>query len=138
MRRMEVELRAVRPFQTCAMARDFDHGTLHPQTDPKVGDPLFPRVLDRLDLALNPPCPEAPWHEDPIGSFEERVASFFIDVLRIDVFEMDFGVIGDPGMDESLGQAFVRLTQAHIFPHNRNRRLQAGMFYFLDDPLPTP
>src|ERR1700686_5813526 len=69
MRSRRIELTRVSIRQSANVARKFNAGGLHPQTDPEVRDMLLARVLDRLQHAFDAPLAESPGHKQSVVLF---------------------------------------------------------------------
>src|SRR5882724_2364427 len=59
MRRIGIEFGTVGAGKAADVAREFDGGELHAEADAKIGNPVFARVADRRDLALDAALAEA-------------------------------------------------------------------------------
>jgi len=102
-----------------ALPGELDHGELHSQADAEVRDPLFARVLDRADLALDAALPEAARHEDRVGA-AQAADPVRLDRLRIDVTDVDPAAGMDTGVDQRLGERLVRLGEIDILADQRD------------------
>src|SRR5207253_5279272 len=66
MRRVGVELGAVRAAETGDVAREFDGGELHAEADAQIGNAVLTRIADRAHLALGTALAEAARDEDRV------------------------------------------------------------------------
>src|SRR5205807_1392249 len=65
-RRLRIELRAVRLFQAGHVARIFDCRALHPQANPEERHFVLARVLNGVNHSLNSALAEPPGHENSV------------------------------------------------------------------------
>ena len=70
MRRVGVELGAVRAAETGDVAREFADRDVHAKADPQIRDPVLPSDLRGADLALESTTSEPAGDQDPVGALE--------------------------------------------------------------------
>ena len=87
MRRVGVELRAVRALEPGLVPRELDDRELHAQADAEVRQALLARVLDRPDLALDAALAEAARHQDRVDALQ-RADALALDRLGVDVADL--------------------------------------------------
>src|SRR6266540_5446060 len=85
MRRVEIELGAVRAGEPRLVACELDHGELHAEADAQIRHAVLPRVLDCLDLAFDAALAEAAGHEHRVHS-AQRVDTFGLDTDLAQLF----------------------------------------------------
>ncbi len=118
------------------IAREFDHGHLHSQADPEVGDTVLARIARGRDFSLTPAVPEASRNQDAIRLVQEPFNPHLFDLFRLNTIQLYSSVVGDPAVDQRLHQTFVRLLEAHIFSHNGDPDGFLGVLENLSGPLP--
>ena len=112
-----------RPRQPGYMARKFHHGALHAQADAEKGNPLFPRIPDGLDLALNATVPKPARHQHTSHPAQQRFNPLLLNILRFHHANADLHPVGDAPMHQGLVNALVGVLQPDVFAHHRDLHL---------------
>src|SRR4029077_15552302 len=136
MRTVWVELARVGSLQPTHVARKLHRRHLHPKTYSKERNLFFPRVTNRLDFAFASAVSESPWHQDSIGLAKQLLGTRLFNLFRLDIIQLDFGLVGDTAVDQRLEKTLVRLFQAHIFTDDSNFYGGFRIGEHLNNPLP--
>src|SRR5581483_10270736 len=112
-RRVRVELGAVRAGEPAGVARELDRGELHAEADAEVGNALLPGVADGGDLALGAALAEAARNEDRIHFLQRRDAAL-LDLLGVEVVDVDARAGVDAGVLQRLVQRLVGVLQVDV------------------------
>ena len=135
---LAIELGAVGAFEPADVPRVLDDGHLHPETDPKEGNPVLARVLDRLNLALGAAVAEAAWHQDRVVLAQARLEVSAFELFAVDVVEVELHVALERGVHQGLVQRLVRVAQVHVLADERNRHVpSAGSHVAVDRSTPN-
>ncbi len=132
-----VELGAVRLFQPEHVAGELDRRALHPEADAEEGDPLGPRVPDRLDLPLHPPHPEPSGDEDAVDPRQDRRRVPLAQLLGLDPTDDHPGPVRDPGVIERLIHRLVRIPMLDVLADDGDRHLGVRLLDPLDQVSPV-
>src|SRR5258706_3655642 len=93
---------------------EFDHCTLHAETNAEKRNLVFPNVLDRFDLPFDPARTESRSNEQSGNSLHVLFRTVLLNFLRIDPHELNPRVVSGSGMDERFGDALVGVVQLNI------------------------
>src|SRR5439155_11601181 len=88
MRRVGIELGAVRTAQARDVARKLDGRELHAEANAQVRNAVLARVADRAHLALGAALAEAAWHEDGVHLLEAAEARRLLELLGVEVMDV--------------------------------------------------
>src|SRR5207248_11316250 len=114
MRRVGVELGAVRAAQARYIARKFDGGELHAEADAQIGNTVLTRIADRAHLALGTALAEAARDEDRVHLLQAAEAGTLLQLLGIDVVDVHPARGVNAGVLERLVQRLVRVLQVNV------------------------
>ncbi len=106
-RRLAVELDAVRLGQPQNIAREINHGDLHAETKAEVRNLLRARVTRREDFSLHAADTKAARDENAVEAAEILGRAVLLDLLRVDRDQRDAGVVGRAGVRERLVDTLV-------------------------------
>src|SRR5581483_2557201 len=106
MRRVRVELCAVRTLQPGTVARVLDHSQLHAETDAKIRHFALARIANRSDLALYTALAEPARHEHRM-LVAQAIGAVALDAFRVDVMDVDARTRMNARMRERFGQRLV-------------------------------
>src|ERR1051326_6606633 len=118
-RRVGVELGAVRAGEAADVARELDRGELHAEADAQIRHAVLARVADRRHLALGAALAEAAGHEDRVHALEAG-GPLALDLLGVEVVNVDFGPGVDAGVAQRLVQALVGVLQVDVLADARD------------------
>src|SRR6185436_16543503 len=102
MRRVGIELGAVRAVEAGDVPRELDDGELHAEAYAEIRNPVFARVADRLDLAFDAALAESARNENGVHR-GETVGPLALDDLGVDVMDIHAAPRVNPGVRERLG-----------------------------------
>ena len=122
-----------------SIARSFDAGHLHTQTDPEERDIAFTREADRGDLAFGAAHPEPAGHEDAVHRLEPRndLVVAGLECFGIDPADVDLDPVGHAAVRQRLVEALVGIGQADILAHHPDRHFAFGVMKTIDDIIPA-
>jgi len=132
----EVEFSGVGFFEMENVAREFDGGNLHAQTQAEIGKLLFAGVLGGHDLPLDPPLAEAARNEDAAQTVKNLFGAEFLDLLGVNLLDLDAAIVGDTSMDYRLINRFIGVVQLDIFADDAKANPMLGGDELADDFLP--
>ena len=115
MRRALVKFGAVSMLEAAGIPGKVDRRDLHAETDPEVGNPIFPCVAGRGNLTLDTPVAEAPRDEDRGDSIKVFRGSVLFNVTGVDPDDIDLGVIGRSRMGEGFVNRLVGVLELNVF-----------------------
>src|SRR5436190_5764180 len=101
-RRRRIELRGVRALQPTHVASELHDGALEAEADAEERHPLFPRVADRLDLALDAPDAEAAGNKHAVDAREDLLGAPRRELVGSDPPKVHGGAVGEPAVRERL------------------------------------
>src|SRR6202171_4637563 len=130
-----IELRAVRSLQCQHIARKFDDGELHPQTNAEVGNAILARKAYRLDLALDAAVAEAARNQDGVHVLQRR-GTQALDVLRFEIMNVDAGARLDAAVHQRLVQRNIRVADLHVLADHADIDYGFGVLLGGDDRAP--
>ena len=116
-------------FQPANMARKFDGGGLHSQTETKIGCARFASVAGCIDFAFYSPVPKSSWHEHPGHSAQIFVGAFFSQIFSIDEHQVRRTIVGGSGVRERFIDALIGILKLNVLAHHSN----ADAFLRIDD-----
>src|SRR3954470_12769592 len=119
MRRVVVELGAVRAGEAADVARELDSGELHAEADAEIRHAVLARVADRGDLALGAALAEAAGDQDRVHLLQ-AAATVLFQLFGIEVMDVDLRPGMDAGVAQRLVQALVRILQVDVFADERD------------------
>ena len=131
-----IEFTTVGPFQPGNVTSKFHDRTLHPQTESKKRNPLFPGVANRRHFAFDPSGAEPARNQNSVGLAQKLLGTAPFKFLRFDQSNIDAGIIGEPAVYECLRQTFVGLLERHVFSDHPNGHFMRRAFEFLDHGVP--
>src|SRR5271168_721018 len=108
-----IELRTVGAFEGQHVARIFDDGELHTQTNAKIGNAVFARKADRLNLSFDAAIAETARHQNGVHFLQRRCARA-LDILRFEIMDVDPGAGLDAGVHQSLVEGNIRVANLHV------------------------
>src|SRR5689334_1392446 len=111
----------VRALQFADVARKLDYGHLHAIAQTQVRNPSLPRVLDRIDLALDSSRPESTANHDRVHSAQAVVDVLGLQRLGIDPMNVYAGVVDDAAVLQCLSNRYVRVAIASVFADDPHR-----------------
>ena len=111
--RNSLKFGAVRTGHTGYVASIFDNGQLHTEADTKIRHLAFAGMANRHDLAFCAPSAKPARNQDRIHAFQQ-IAALVLDFLGVHVVDFDLAARVNPGMNQSLGQRLVGLSQVNI------------------------
>src|SRR6476659_8746103 len=118
------------------MAREFNGGALHAETEAEERHLAFPRKPDRGDLPFNSTRAEAAGDENAVCFPEDTLRPLPFDIFRFDPVDVYARLMVNAAMDKRFGQAFVAFLQPGVLAHERDRNLVRGMLDFLHHRIP--
>ena len=129
-RRLRIELRAVRLFQTCGVARVFNRRALHSEANPEERHFVLARILNRVNHPLNPALAKSARHENPVVAVQPpRRRLRRINFFRLDPVQRRFMVVRQPAVQQSFAQTLVRVFQLHVLPNHGDSRFASRMMH---------
>src|SRR5271169_735851 len=108
-----IELRTVGAFEGEHIARIFDDGELHSQTNAKIGNGVFARKANRLNLSFDAAIAEAARHQYGVHFLQRRCARA-LDILRFEIMDVDPGAGLDAGVHQGLVEGNIRVANLHV------------------------
>src|SRR5437773_150621 len=114
MRRVGIELGAVRASEARHVARIFDGGELHAKADAEVRYAVLARVTDRAHLALGAALAEAAGHQDRVHLLEAAEAGVLLQLFRVEVMDVDLRAGVDAGVLQRLVEGCIRILDADL------------------------
>ena len=129
MGRLRIEFDAVGILQSANMARKFDRGSLHPETETKVRRARLASVAGRVDLALYTPISKSSWHEDAGHAAQVFIRTFFAQVFSIDEHQVRRTIMGSPGVGQRFVDALVSVLKLNVLADHGD----ADAFLGIDD-----
>src|SRR5579885_2984035 len=115
---LRIELGRVRARHVANIARKFDDGNLHAQTQSQIGNLTLACVLGGGDFSLDTSIAETTWNEYAVYSAEISVRPVFLDVFREHPFEVDLGTKFDTTMFERFDNGNVCIREHDVFADN--------------------
>ena len=131
-----VKLRAVGILQAGHMACEFYGCNLHPQTDSEVGHLVFPGKPGRTNFAFYATLAETARYQHRVELGQLRYA-LRGDRFRVDVVNLDFGMVLHAGMAQGFVQRFVAVAQIDVFAHHGNADFAFWMLGFIHQFIPA-
>ena len=98
MRCLWIKLRAIGAIKTTYIARILDDCDLHTEADTQIGNIIFPRCFNRVDLALSTSSSKASRHQNRIDAINKRMVRF--QTLRIDIANFYFCLVMYASVDK--------------------------------------
>src|SRR5512133_1882983 len=116
------------PLEFEYMSSEFDHGTLHAETDPKERYPVLARIPDRTDLSFDPAFPETRCNQDSVKPCKFLCNILIVNIFRLKRLDIDTALIGSSGMNEGLVDRLVGVLQFDVFPYQADRHFRFRIF----------
>ena len=139
MRRLRIELGAVRVRKPRGIARVFDGGALHAKANAEEGNLVLAGVLDGVDHALNSALAKAAGNEDAVVVFQALFGCLQgIDFLGFDPFDHGFVIVRQAAVQQRFAQAFVGVFQLNVFADNADAHFALGMVQAIQHVQPGP
>ena len=98
MRCLWIKLRAISTTKAAYIARILNDCDLHTEADTQIGNIIFPRCFNRVDLALSTSSSKASRHQNRIDTINKRMVRF--QTLRIDITNFYFCLVMYTGVDK--------------------------------------
>ena len=121
MRSVLLELRAVGFCQPANVARIFDDGALHAETDSEIRHLLLARVLNGANHSGNAAFAEAAGNEDAVELGESRRTVDGLQALGFDPMNLRLQVVQQAAVDERFAQALVGIFQCDVLADDADR-----------------
>ncbi len=118
------------------MAREFNGGALHAETESEERHLALSRKADRGDLSFNSTRAEAPGDENAVCFPEDPLRPLPLDIFRFDPVDVHARLMVDAAMDKRFGQTLVAFLQPGVLAHERHHDLVLGMLDFLHHRIP--
>src|SRR5262245_4553025 len=120
MRGVRIELTGIGPDEAANIARKLNHGHLHSQTYAEKRDVILSCVANGLYLAFATAIAKSARYQNSVDLISKCCSSHFFNFLSLNTVDLDFRLVGDAAVNQSLEKALVRLLEAHVFPNNRD------------------
>ena len=122
MRSRGIELAGVRICQAAHVARIFNAGGLHTQTDAEVRNFVFARITDRLQHAFNAAFAKSAGDKNAVIVPKLLCARAlpFLQAFGLNPVHMQFQIVCERAMHQRLFQRLVRILIFHILADNRD------------------
>src|SRR6202035_5819853 len=122
MRSRRIELARISIGQSANVASKLDASSLHPQTNSKVRNLVFPRIANRNQHSFNAAHAKAPRHQNLIVIrklfFVTSISSF--EALRFDPIQIQFQIMCQRPMHQRLFQRLIAVFVLDVFADNAN------------------
>src|SRR2546425_7458707 len=135
MRRLRIELRAVRALQAEVVARETNRRELEAQAHPLEWDVVLGGVSYRGDFPLDPAIPEPAGHEDSVGPLEE-LRPVLLKVDGLDPLQVHVDAGRRTRMVERLDVTHVRILEVRVLADECDGDLFLRILQVLQEPLP--
>ena len=119
-RRLGVELGGVGAVHADDVAREVDHGELHPEADTEERDLALARDPRRVDLALDAANAEAAGDQDAVGLLQQLATLLVVERLGVDPEDLDLGAVVDARVLERLDHGQVGVLELHVLADERD------------------
>src|SRR4029077_13567524 len=118
MRRLRIEVGAVRAGEPRNVARIFNRRALHSQTYAEKRNLVRARIFDRVDHSLNAALAKSAGDQDTVRMLQsQRRRLARIDFFRFDPFDDGAILVSQAAVDEGFAQTFVGVFQLDVFAH---------------------
>ena len=97
---------------------------------------MFARELHRPDLAFGTTFAKTAGHKDSVDAVQMLDGVFGVEQFRGNPVEIDPRMIGNPAMNQRLGERFVGVGKIGVLAHNRDVDLAVGGANAADDLAP--
>ena len=124
-------------FDFCQIARSFDDGHLHAQTDAKIGDIVLACELGGTDFAFGAALAKTAGDEDGVEVFELVRIAFTLENLAVDPFGADFDPVPHACVGEGFVDRFIGVFELNIFANDGNADFALGVVHTLGDVVPA-
>src|SRR6266404_4854493 len=115
------EFGRVRLLDATEVARGFDDGHLHSEANPEIRQLALARELNGPDFPFGAALAEAARYQNAVHVLEKRRRILALEHLGFDPVEIDLDLVGDAAVGERLDQRLIRVLEAGIFAHHRDR-----------------
>jgi len=122
-----VELGGVCGVESDDIAGELDHGTLHPETDPKERHASLARPTDGLDFAFNPAFAKAAGDQNPVVAGEQSLGTFALDFFAVNTSYANLHLMVHCGVVDRFVNGLVGVAMLGVFADNGDADFALGI-----------